>query len=51
MLRGHLMEEQTPLGGKRAGEQNALGGRRRPQELLIGKPVPGSTAPAGRRGP
>jgi hypothetical protein len=45
------MWERTPSGGVRAGKQSDLAGCRGPQELLIGKPVPGSTPLAGRRGP
>jgi hypothetical protein len=38
------MWEHTPLKAIHAGEQSALAGRRRPQELLIGSYVPGSTS-------
>jgi hypothetical protein len=43
------MWERTPPGGLRHGEQSAPAGRRGPQELLICKPEPRSTALAGRR--
>jgi hypothetical protein len=43
-----MLSQSTPPGGVRA---SALAGPRGPQELLIGKCVPGSTALAGRRGP
>jgi hypothetical protein len=49
MLSGHLKWARTPPGGVHPGEQSALAGRRGPQELLIGKCMPGSTALAGHR--
>jgi hypothetical protein len=41
MLSRHLVWERTPPGGIHAGEQRAIAGHRGPQELLIGKPLPG----------
>jgi hypothetical protein len=54
MLSLQLMWERTPVqevDNAHAREQSALAGRKGPQELLIGKPVLGSTALGGRRGP
>jgi hypothetical protein len=49
MLSWQLMWEGIPLEGISVREQCALAGRRGPQELLIGKPVLGST-PLARAG-
>jgi hypothetical protein len=51
MLSQSLIWESTPPGRVCAREQSALTGCRGPQELLIGKAMPGSTALAGCREP
>jgi hypothetical protein len=51
MVSRHLMGEPMPPEGARPGEQVLYQYVGKPQELLLGIPVPGSTTLAGRGGP